>query len=109
MGGNALKKFGITPRRLSRMEYIEMVKEITDILTKNSVQHFVPPTYENKETFGDVDILVVWTIDPNTFIKENFKTENIVKSGYIKSFDFRGAQIDFISFGKEHFDFTCEY
>jgi hypothetical protein len=98
MGGNALKS--VETRRINRGEFEELSKLVGDrlIRAKGIYAVVVVPSYAEKETFGDIDILVLQmeTTDMVELVKDLFKPKEIFKNGNIISFDFRDVQIDLI-------------
>lgn len=114
MGGNATAHVGTT--RKSAEEY----KEIGALVLQNLALHeagvhlnpVVIPSYMNKDTHGDIDILVVSEAkgyDWNLFIRETFRPHALLNNGGVTSFDFRGIQVDLIAVPEEHYEFALSY
>lgn len=113
MGGNALKN--IETRRYQKYEYFELFKEI-HLLYNNSLIHnafafVLLPSYENKETFGDMDILINTEYIKKDLkrIKEIFKPNEVYNNGNVISFDYKQLQIDFIFMRDEYFNSSLNY
>lgn len=95
MGGNALK----LNSRLNKAEYLKLTEKIKFILNKLEISYLIPASYADKETFGDLDIIVYEKIElPFTFefFVDNFKSTKIKFNNNIISFEFENFQIDFI-------------
>jgi len=96
MGGNAIKM----SRRHEAAEYYEMQREIEAILQKNPVlcYYFVRP-YQNKPSFGDMDILIQKKDDKNwkNTVLEMFPPyHEISRSSDVWSFNYKELQVDLI-------------
>lgn len=104
MGGNALNKYGIITDRKSTEDFYR----ISDILRKKieqdlNVETFVPFFYREKESHGDIDLLIKMDskyinskIDIRDYIKKTFNVEHINSNGGVYSFAYENFQIDFI-------------
>jgi hypothetical protein len=101
MGGNAL---GFRTERLSPERYIEITTLVVDALLHSFYKRVVPTSpCPNKESHGDVDILVcesITSLDPRAV----FRSTAVVHNGGVTSFDFKGHQIDLIHVRPEHFE-----
>jgi hypothetical protein len=125
MGGNALKN--TETGRLSSSEYFEVAKTVSEIiafkLPKSRVA--VIPAYANKESFGDLDIMVStdelseyggWDFIKQLVVSE-FNATDMFKNSDVFSFDFRhtadqttpGFQVDIIGTSRKYFDFSLSY
>ena len=111
IGGNIFKK-DHKVLRLSKKEYLSYCKEISDILEKLCVSPFkIVDAYKNKDSFGDMDIVL--TKDESSFkaikdfVKENNYPSNL--NGDVFSFLFKNFQIDLIRVPKESFKYSCNY
>lgn len=95
MGGNAL---ATKTRRLDKEEF-EEIEAIVCYKLKKYYSRVAPiQAYFNKETFGDLDIIVS-TPRPKQLswiLKQEFQTKEIVINGGVVSFEFRDFQIDLI-------------
>lgn len=109
MGGNALN---ITTRRYEREEYLDILLEIRTMLNNLAIVSEVPKWYSNKESFGDLDILIKSsTINGNIIdiINDIFKPNEIYSNSNVKSFDYKEFQIDFILTGDENWETSINY
>lgn len=119
MGGNALKN--IVTKRYEREEYFELFQEIKgiyfryysdelDVLYFDRIFNLLP-SYKNKETFGDMDILLDRKYcDKNIdVIKHLFKPNEIYNNGDVVSFDYKEFQIDFIYMSNENYNTALAY
>jgi hypothetical protein len=99
MGGKALK---IETERKTTDEFNEIASEIIPIIKKElKTETFIAKCYHNKETHGDMDILVKFgseqqNINLIDFIKENFSPLDIYNNNGVVSFDYDNFQIDII-------------
>jgi hypothetical protein len=96
MGGNAIKM----SRRYEAAEYSEMQREIEAILQQNPAlcYYFVRP-YQNKPSFGDMDILIQKKEDKNwkNTVLEMFPPyQEISRSSDVWSFNYKELQVDLI-------------
>lgn len=109
MGGNALKN--VVTRRYARAEYFILKERILNKLQGRIDQYDVPKEFPCKESFGDLDVLLVCppTIKIEDLIKELFNPTEIHYNGDVYSFDFEEFQIDFIVTPKEQFDNAIVY
>lgn len=119
MGGNALKNIKI--RKYNRKEYFDLFEIIKDRLYEYSLKYNVwddtfvlIPSYKNKETFGDMDILIneKWfgPINYNLIFALYKPTEVFIeKNSNVLSFDFRELQIDFIFMPDKYFKSALTY
>jgi hypothetical protein len=110
MGGNAMKHVGV--ERKSPKEYLEIAKQISDLAPTFAERHAIIPAYSEKESFGDLDCLVVVSpeiVDLKETLKETFKPTDIQKNGDVWSFDFQRLQIDVICSRERLFDCSLSY
>lgn len=119
MGGNALAGLGVTACRLSAKDYGLVVHEVYERLTNlfGLMQVAVIPAYINKESFGDLDVLVnihekenCWT----DLVIQEFKPTAVFKNGSVLSFGFTLPdqsvfQVDVIAAHSEDFLFSLFY
>ena len=104
MGGAALKS--TYTRRYSKDEYKNVVHEIQN---RVPFETHIPLSFGNKDTFGDLDILIrgsdydkmYGSIPMSVYIEETFKPNEIYANSDVVSFDYKEFQIDFIKV-KEH-------
>ena len=112
MGGNALKQ---TPtRRYEAEEYHKWSSIVRGILQEMFPDNLclVIPSYKNKESFGDCDILMEsYGLPPNwvDMIKEEFMCREMVKNGNVLSFGYRQLQYDIITVDDNHYNTAYNY
>jgi len=109
MGGNALKN--VVTRRYARAEYYILKQRILNKLQGHIDQYDVPKEFPSKESFGDLDVLMVCpsSIKIRNLIQELFHPTEINHNGDVYSFDFEEFQIDFILVSKEQFENAIVY
>jgi hypothetical protein len=111
MGGNALKI--AKTRRYSQKEFFEAYTEIRKILCENSIANELPRFFANKETFGDIDILILnngINFDGLvSFIKEKFNPTEIYRNNPVVSFNYGELQTDFILVSPENWRTSITY
>jgi hypothetical protein len=109
MGGNALKN--VVTRRYARAEYYLLKERILTKLQGRIEQYDVPKEFPCKESFGDLDVLLVCpsSIDIQDLIEELFHPTEINHNGDVYSFDFEEFQIDFILISKDQFENAIVY
>ena len=121
MGGNAMRSFGVT--RLNKTQYNELTQAIKSSfknLIENNSNHYnlaVVPSYRNKESFGDCDLLS--DMPSEVFEKEltnnkdftilGKKPNGSVVSYAVKFRDFEPFQVDLIRTNAYNFDFNLNY
>lgn len=98
MGGKALKE--TYTRRYGKEEYHKLEVEVLTLLRSDNIFAMGIPTYSNKESFGDMDLVLTvdGSIDITHIIRDLFKPNQIVKNGNVTSFDYKELQIDLIRF-----------
>ena len=109
MGGNALN---IETRRYEKKEFYEIMLEVGAMLSSKGIESDVPAWYRNKETFGDLDVLIrSSTVEGDILdvINEVFKPNEIYNNNNVKSFDYKDFQIDFILVGDENWETSMFY
>lgn len=98
MGGNALKN--TKTRRYAADEYYELEAQVAGILYDVFRRQLAAiPAYAGKESFGDMDILMVsdgMTENVRDVLRAVFEPNEIVKNGSCYSFDVKELQIDLI-------------
>jgi len=96
MGGNALKN--IKTMRKDKVEYSLIKEKIKNILLEKGISIDFSPELEDKESFGDLDVLYI----PNSniimkdIIIELFSPNEMVINGDVISFDYENFQIDMV-------------
>ena len=98
MGGKALKN--TYTERKTTAEMHRIYDEITSVIdSKIGVEAHLVEFYRNKETHGDLDILLK-IVNPienlKTFVRENFNPNEIFNNGGVISFDYDNFQVDLI-------------
>lgn len=109
MGGNALS---VPTRRYEKQEYLNILNEVRVKLSYLGIESEVPAWYTNKETFGDLDILIKSSTiegDINEIIQEIFQPNEVYHNSHVKSFDFKEFQIDFILVGDDNWETSILY
>lgn len=97
MGGNALAKYGA--RRYDKVEYRKLadfvMHELTLIVPNHTLWEI--PSYTNKTSFGDLDLLV-YTLDAEHYlaIRSNFGNQPYVRNGDVMSILIEQLQVDII-------------
>ncbi|UJR13591.1 hypothetical protein I4U23_000604 [Adineta vaga] len=109
MGGNALKK--VVTRRYALDEYLKLKERILNKIREHINQCDVPREFPCKESFGDLDVLMVCpsSIKIRQLFEELFHPTEIVHNGDVYSFDVEQFQIDFILVPQEQFDNAIVY
>ena len=113
MGGNALKN--VTTRRYEANEYHALESKVCGMLRKHfpaSVILMPILSYRNKESFGDLDILVTSDTLPNDWhlgVAELLQSKEVVRNGNVVSFEHAEFQIDIIATPKEDFVVADKY
>jgi hypothetical protein len=115
MGGNALKN--TTTRRMSKDDYLERVSEVSKLLDSYiskfhpsfNLRYHVLENVGEKESFGDMDVLVSFPINENVLNGIGFAPKDIFINGSVASFDYRELQIDFITVPSSSFDYAKAY
>ena len=104
MGGRALKQYGVITERKNTFEFERIGKEISKKFQEDlGIENFISKCYRNKETHGDLDLLVKIDdkfnhkhISLHDYIKETFKPNAIYSNGGVNSFDYQNFQVDVI-------------
>ena len=109
MGGNALKN--VVTRRYARAEYYQLKERLLSKLQGRIERYDVPREFPGKESFGDLDVLMVCppSVKITKLIEELFDPNEIQHNGDVYSFDFEEFQIDFILVPDEQFDNAIVY
>jgi len=119
MGGRALKN--TFTRRYTKEEFDSVSKELVETLELTFNRAATPLFYHNKETFGDIDIIVDMGDKRNrgdvqyggafvrTYIEKTFKPNEIFHNGNCYSFDYKEVQVDFMCVPSEDYDSNYHY
>lgn len=106
MGGNALS---FETRRIKKAEFERLSSVVSSFLSSKNVKHRVIESYSSKETFGDIDVIVVFDQDRRSLINDGFAPSEIFRNSDVYSFDLEGVQVDFIFTQDEFFETSVEY
>ena len=114
MGGNALIKYGVITERMNTEEFNQIGYELGNrVFFDLTLFTFVAKCYHNKETHGDLDLLICVDKDSNInlydYIKSTFKPQAIYSNGGVYSFDYKNFQIDFIPIESSKWDSAKTY
>ncbi|MFN0201328.1 MAG: hypothetical protein ACKVTZ_07395 [Bacteroidia bacterium] len=104
MGGNAIKM----SRRYAAAEYYVAQKEIENILKQANVCYYFVRPYSQKDSFGDMDILIQKEEDAHyrNKIVQLFSYQEIHKSGDVWSINYEKLQVDFIFVNKREWELS---
>jgi hypothetical protein len=113
MGGRALKN--TFTRRYTKQEFEDVSAELLETIRASFDRADTPLYYHNKETFGDIDIIV--DNGDNTkalsgirnYINTVFKPNEIFHNGNCYSFDYKEVQVDFMCIPSEDYDSNYHY
>lgn len=105
MGGNCLN---IPTVRMDAITFHRLADRLDFMLTDDNLDVYVTRSYKDKDSFGDVDILLVDDgRDWREYITKRFAPNQLVTTCTAEpkqySFDYEGAQIDFLVFQQEHY------
>lgn len=115
MGGNALN---FETERKTTEQFNKIFSEIEPILIELGIEYFLTKCYRNKETHGDMDILIKnENLNKDGLLKiiiDKFNPQSIAPNDKTISFDYDNFQIDFIlinentwEFAKDWYSFDC--
>lgn len=115
MGGNALKN--VQTRRVGREEYSQIYSELYEqlFLKYRLFSKFeILRNYSDKDSFGDMDILVCDNIDEFTKGRlvgclSPYESKEIIQNGPVTSFEYKNFQIDLVFVPRESFEYAYEY
>jgi len=97
MGGNALKK--TFTRRYMAGEYFFLENEVVGNLVSAYPELRVStiPAYADKESFGDMDVMIEYRDDIDYMdIVNSFSPNEVYRNGKVISFDYKDIQIDLV-------------
>lgn len=112
MGGNALKN--CSTRRYDKQEYFNLTRQVYDELYRcfgHSQFDFIK-SYVNKESYGDMDILINSADLPAKwaeYVVATFNPKEYVKNGNVLSFDYKEFQIDLIVTHPDEYETSVNY
>ena len=104
MGGNV---FPGHTRRYYAAEYHQLTSEVLDRLRPHVNRAVVIPAYSTKQSFGDMDILVI--PKPNMNYGEIFNTQMVSANGGVHSLVYKQFQLDMIVSNADEFDYSLRY
>lgn len=109
MGGRALASIGIETVRLNKEDFSIVSQIIESEFNELGWYTHIVKSYENKETFGYLDILLLnnnpeLTNKLKTDIEKVFHTRGIVKNANVNSFEYKNFQIDAIVINPEDWE-----
>jgi hypothetical protein len=113
MGGRALKN--THTRRYTREEFDSVSAELIETIEKEFDRASTPLFYHNKETFGDIDLIVdmgdgVCSYgNIRNYISVIFDPNEIFHNGNCYSFDYKEVQVDFMCVSSEDYDSNYHY
>ena len=111
MGGNVFKD-GST-RRYSAEEYESLVTRIVPLIKQLTIPYFweIIPAYKGKESFGDLDALIVPAFPlSKAYLNDLFGSNgNVVHNGDVWSLVFEELQIDLIVTNMDEFSAALDY
>lgn len=95
--------------KMSKDLYEDIKKEVFEKLSPRSL--LVPESFLNKETFGDIDIVLAFPLLTDEFLKETFRItdDDIHHNSSVISINYRNAQIDFCHFEYENVESAYRY
>lgn len=114
MGGNALKGFGNCVRRVNSQEFSQFSSEFMGILQTIAPESrfAIVPSYKNKKTHGDIDILVEKGSGVSGHLLKSLRESGVpvVKNGPVLSLAYKNTvQVDLIEVPVDEFDFALNY
>lgn len=96
-------------KRLPKAEFLPYLNKVEKLLhTNTDYDFFVPKWIEDKEDFGDLDIVVKNPIDIE-LLKTIFKPERFKSNGPVFSLVYKDFQIDFIKHTGEDYESAKNY
>ena len=113
MGGSALFAQGKITKRLDKKEFLQIQDEVMLKLAGHFSHLATIPFYREKETFGDLDILIAKPkMDRDEFTKilqTQFKSEYQYFNQDVISFDYKDFQVDLIFVPESDFETALNY
>lgn len=120
MGGNALKN--TFTRRYKAAEFRElasnMLRKLREVFAEDTHNISVIRSYADKESFGDMDILIApvvghaYVMSPSAYaetIHTLFGPKDLLRNGNVLSFDVHQLQIDLIVCKADEYESSCNY
>lgn len=113
MGGNAIKKLGISSIRADKALFEDITSSVLSVLLEfyPSENLHVIRAYRNKDSFGDLDVVICGDTNASVdIIKNRFNSKEIIRNSNVLSFPLGAFQIDFTHHSdKEIFAAACDY
>lgn len=109
MGGSALSFAKV--RRHDREEFLQKLDQVVLVLAEMFQYFEVPKWIRNKQSFGDLDIVVVGESSQvsNETLIQRFCCQEIVRNGPVISFDYNELQVDLILVDSKVFRSSVDY
>jgi hypothetical protein len=110
MGGNALKS--VYTRRYQKEEFEKITEEMISKLKEKKFISQPTISYKSKDSFGDLDVLVLKTMAMGEFmpiIKEMFNPQEEYRNSDCYTIDYKELQVDFILVAPEEWDTSIVY
>ena len=109
MGGTAFAKYDMISKRMNVEEFKQLKSEIYNVLEQINIEYLDIPYIKDKDTFGDIDILIVENEECTTIktIYENLDKfgltiNEIIRNGDYVSIMYKGSQVDLIKTQPEY-------
>lgn len=117
MGGTAFKHLGYDSERMTVSEFKQYEQEIVDTLDKLGIENYKIPYVKEKDSFGDIDIVVVKQSDVGIFDKivENIELFGLTDDFVVRNKQFMSIlykqkyQVDFISTSSDYAEYNVNY
>jgi len=109
MGG---KVFPGKTRRFERSEYFDLIDEVSRLMVPFSAALVVIPAYNEKASFGDMDILFTPSVEINKqLLMTAFGSakDEVLHNGGVWSLVYKGFQLDLITTKWEEMDYALNY
>ena len=112
MGGNALRKYGIETDRATTEQLNSIFNRMkTDYGMSFGVEIYAPKCYHEKETHGDLDVLIPKNefINIKEYITQHYNPRAIYHNSNVYSFDYNNIQVDFILINSDYIEAALTY
>jgi hypothetical protein len=109
MGGKA---FAGKTRRFERSEYFDLIGEVSRMMVPFSAALVVIPAYNEKPSFGDMDILFTPSVEiSKQLLMTTFgcAEDEVLHNGGVWSLVYKGFQLDLITTRWEEMDYALNY
>ena len=100
-----------TEKRLTAEEYKEFSQEVLEKLSKTGKPLYIPDTFKNKDSFGDLDILTTLPkiTDEQLINIFGIAKKDIKHNSSVISFGYKGFQVDLCHFSLDHYSTAKNY